>query len=225
MYRDDYILRMIAQFGAIIRHILGLYRDGKSPLARIAIDNAYRDRLGVGSDQVAALSDRQLLALLRFHSHGENWWNEGAFLAALLTAEARLLGDDGETDAAAARALLALQVLIECALAAPEPLPDYTPHYADLLGLLRDYVVPTSTLAALLPLCEQQGDLARSEDIVHELLGREPRRWLATARSFYQRLLARSDDELAAAGMTRAEVLTDYAELDRIVPPAHPPMA
>jgi hypothetical protein len=40
MYRDDYILRLIAQFGAIIRHILGLYRAGHSPLVRIAIDNA-----------------------------------------------------------------------------------------------------------------------------------------------------------------------------------------
>ncbi len=225
MYRDDYILRMIAQFGAIIRHILGLYRDGKSPLARIAIDNAYRDRLGVGSDQVAALSDRQLLALLRFHSHGDDWWSEGAYLAALLTAEAHLLSDDGEADAAAARALLALQVVIECALAAPEPLPGYTPAYADLLALLRNYVVPEPTLAALLTLCERQGDLARSEDIVHELLGREPLRWLATARAFYQRLLARSDAELAAAGLSRAEALAGYAELDRIAPPAHPPMA
>ncbi|MCX7860593.1 MAG: DUF6483 family protein [Chloroflexus sp.] len=225
MYRDDYILRMIAQFGAIIRHILGLYRDGKSPLARIAIDHAYRDRLGVGSEQVAALSDRQLLALVRFHSHSDGWWSEGAYLAALLAAEARLLSDDGEADAAATRALLALQVVIECALAAPEPLPDYAPAYADLLALLRDYIVPTPTLAALLTLCEQQGDLTRGEDIVHELLGREPLRWLATARSFYQRLLTRSDDELAAAGLSRAEALAGYAELDRIAPPAHPPMA
>lgn len=225
MYRDDYILRMIAQFGAIIRHILGLYRDGKSPLARIAIDNAYRDRLGVGSDQVAALSDRQLLALLRFHSHGEDWWSEGAYLAALLTTEARLLSDDGEEDAAATRALLALQVVIECTLAAPEPLPEYTPTYIDLLGLLRDYVVPAPTLAALLTLCERQGDLARSEDLVYELLAREPLRWLATARAFYQRLLARSDAELAAAGLSRAEALAGYAELDRIAPPSHPPMA
>ncbi|MGQ9775209.1 MAG: DUF6483 family protein, partial [Chloroflexus sp.] len=74
MYRDDYILRMIARFGAIIRHILGLYREGKSPLVRIAIDNAYRDRLGVGSDRIATLSDQQLLALLRFHHRSEEWW-------------------------------------------------------------------------------------------------------------------------------------------------------
>ncbi|GIV88057.1 MAG: hypothetical protein KatS3mg055_0575 [Chloroflexus sp.] len=225
MYRDDYILRMIAQFGAIIRYILGLYRDGKSPLVRIAIDNAYRDRLGIGSDHVASLSDRQLLALLRFHNQSEDWWSEGAYLAALLTIEARLLSDDGESDAAAARALLALQLLTECGLAAPNSLPDYAPAYTDVLTFLREYVIPETTLAALLTWCERIGDLSRGEDIVHELLGRDPYRWLATARAFYQRLLAHSDDELIAAGLSRAEALAGYAELDRIAPPAHPPMA
>ncbi|WP_298816997.1 DUF6483 family protein [Chloroflexus sp.] len=225
MYRDDYILRMIDQFGAIIRHILGLYRNGQSPLARIAIDNAYRDRLGVGSDQVAALSVQQLLALLRFHGVGEDWRSEGAFLVALLTVESRLLSDDGAEDAAAMRALLALQTLIECALAAPEPLPAYTPTHNELLALLQHYIVPAPTLVALLALCEQQGDLARGEDIVHELLARDPRRWLATARAFYQRLLERSDAELTAAGLTRAEAMVGLAELDKIAPPAKPPMA
>lgn len=225
MHRNDYILRMIEQFGAIIRHILGLYRDGQSPLVRIAIDNAYRDRLGVGSDQVALLSVQQLLALLRFHNTSEDWWNEGAYLAALLTVEARLLSDDGEADTAATRNLLALQILIECALAAPEPLPAYAPTYTELLERLRNYVIPTSTLAALLTLCERQGDLAHGEDIVYELMTRDPHRWLATARSFYQRILAYSDEELAAAGLSRAEALAGYAELDQIVPPARPPMA
>jgi hypothetical protein len=156
MYRDDYILRLIAQFGAIIRHILGLYRAGHSPLVRIAIDNAYRDRLGVGSDQVVRMSERQLLALLRFHNLTEAWWHEGSYLAALLAVEAHVLADDDESEAAAERALLALHLVIECALAAPVPLPDYTPHYADLLMLLQDYDLPTPTLAALFSFVSKQ---------------------------------------------------------------------
>ncbi len=220
MYRDDYILRMIEQFGAIIRHLLGLYRDGKSPLLRMAIDNAYRDRLGLGSEQVGRMSDQQLLALLRFHSQGIDWWWEGAYLAALLATEARLLADDDAADAAAQRALLALQVVVECGLAAPEPLPEYAPAYTDLLALLRDYDIPTPTLAALMTLCERIGDLASSEDVLHELLAREPLRWLATARAFYLRMLERSDDELQQAGLSRAEARDGLAELDRIAPPA-----
>ncbi len=214
MYRDDYILRLIAQFGAIIRHILGLYRAGHSPLVRIAIDNAYRDRLGVGSDQVARMSDRQLLALLRFHNQTEDWWSEGAYLAALLAVEARVLADDNDSEAAAERALLALQLVIECTLAAPAPLPDYTPHYADLLLLLQDYDLPMSTLAALFSFCEQAGDLARSENIIHELLMRDPDGWWAAARAFYLRLQACSDEVLTAAGLSREEVIAGLSELN-----------
>lgn len=215
MYRDDYILRMIAQFGAIIRHILGLYREGKSPLVRIAIDNAYRDRLGVGSDQIATLSDQQLLALLRFHHRSEEWWVEGAYLAALLTTESRLFADDGAMDEAAGRALLALQLVIECRLAAPEDVPDYIPDYAVLLDLLRDYVLPTPTLAALFTLCEQSGDLACSEDLLHELISRDRASWLATARAFYTRLLSQDDQVLDAGGLSREEVVNALAELDQ----------
>jgi hypothetical protein len=160
------------------------------------------------------MSERQLLALLRFHNPTEAWWHEGSYLAALLAVEAHVLADDDESEAAAERALLALHLVIECALAAPVPLPDYTPHYADLLMLLQDYDLPTPTLAALFSFCEQAGDLARSENIIHELLVRDSDGWWAAARAFYLRLQACSDEVLAAAGLSREEVIAGLAGLD-----------
>lgn len=215
MYRDDYIMRMIRQFGQVVTYVLGLRRRRDFALALISTDEAVRDRLGIGSEALAERSEREILALIRFRDRDGLWREEAAYIAALLYAEAVIYAERDDAARSAARALRALQLLAEAALDAPDPLPDYAPPRAELLALLRDYAIPARTRAALLQLCEQQGDYAGAEDQLFHLLDERPgdAELRAAGLAFYERLLARDDDTLAAGGLPRAEALAGLAEI------------
>jgi hypothetical protein len=218
MFRDDYIMRMIRQLGQIYAYVLGMRQNGQYPLALISIDNAYRERLGLGSEAVAELSDVQLLALVRFGDAADSWREMGAFVAALLYSEAVILQEQEQPDDAAPRALLGLQLLLECELADELPLPDYAPPLDELLDLLQDYELPAKTRAALFTLLARDGHYARAEDMLASLLDERPADdgLLAAGITFYERLLDRDDADLVAGGLPRDEVLSALANLRAI---------
>lgn len=215
MYRDDYIMRMIRQFGQVITYVLGLRRRRDFAMALISTDNALRDRLGIGADALIERSEGEILALIRFRDREGLWREEGAFIAALLYAEAAIYAERDEPANAAPRALRALQLLAECALDAPEPLPEYAPPRPALLALLRDEPIPARTRIALFRLCEQQGDFAGAEDQLFHLLDGAPAdaELRAAGLAFYDRLLALDDDTLAGGGLPRSEAIAGRAEI------------
>lgn len=218
MYRDDYILRMIRQFGQIVAYVLGLRRKKEYPLALIAIDNALRDRLGIGSDDLSTRSEGEILALVRFGEREENWREVGAYVAALFYAEAAIYVAQGQPDDAAPRALRALQLLAECALDAPAPLPDYAPPRAELLTMLQDYHLPRRTRAALFHLTEAEGSFAEAEDQLFHLIAEHPGDpdLTTTGIAFFERLLTLTDEALVAGGLSREEAEEGLAELRRL---------
>lgn len=215
MFRNDYVMRMIYQLGAVIRYVLGLQQKGDYTLALIAIDNAYRDRLGLGADDVGELADKELLALVRFGGGEEAWREEGLFIAALLHAEAAIYTAQERHEAATARALRALQLLAECALTAEGPLPEYAPPRTELLAMLHGYHLPAHTRAALFTICERDGDFATAENLLGEMLDEHPNDTgvHAAAGAFYSRLLAHDDAVLERGGVSRAEVQEALAQL------------
>lgn len=218
MYRDDYILRMIYRFGQMILYLTGLRQKGQYPLALIATDDAMRNALGIGSDQVAGRNEREILALIRFADRDGSWRELTAYVAAILYAEAAIYEAQGDQSLVPPRALLALQLLSEAQLAGDE-LPDYAPPRDHLLELLHGYQLPARTMAALLELYEREGAYARAEDTLFLLLGEEPGNpELRTGGiALFERLRALGEPELAAGGLSRAEVERALAEL------RHPP--
>lgn len=156
MYRDDYIMRMIHRLGQIILYIAGLRQKGQYPMALIAADDAMRNALGIGSDQVAGRNEREILALIRFADHDGSWRELTAYVAAILHAEAAIYQAQGDQPLVAPRALLALQLLLEAELAG-DGLPDYAPPRVHLLELLGGHPLPARTSAALRILEEREG--------------------------------------------------------------------
>ncbi|NJN16712.1 MAG: hypothetical protein HC822_10775 [Oscillochloris sp.] len=220
MYRDDYIMRMITQFGQVLMYVLGLRRRNQFALALITIDNALRDLLGVGSDALVKRSDREILALIRFRDREGVWREEGMYIAGLLYAEAEIYAERDEPQRVAPRALRALQLLVECTVEYPEPLPEFMPPLDPLLKLLQGHAIPGPTRIALFALSERLGRFAIAEDQLFHLLDEHPadaglRR---DGIAFFQRLIARRDDELVAGGLSRDEVITALAELEQHAP-------
>jgi hypothetical protein len=222
MYRDDYILRMIRRLGQVIAHIVGLRRQGQYPLALLACDEAMRNALGVGSEALAGRSEREILALIRFADREGAWRELAAYVAAIFHAEAAIYEAQGDHELAPPRALLALQLLIECQLAgagspgeAQPLLPDYAPPRVHLLELLEGYALPARTRAALFQLYEAEGAFGRAEDLLFEMLAAAPAdgSLRAAGVAFYERLLAHDDQRLGAGGLPRAEAEAALAEL------------
>lgn len=234
MYRDDYILRMIRRFGQVITYILGLHRQGQYPMALLASDEAMRNALGIGSDDVAARSEREILALIRFADRDGSWRELAAYVAAVLHAEACIYEAQGDDQLVPPRALLALQLLVEAELAAgaaapaPDPahspllaepsagpLPDYAPPRAHLLELLHGYSLPARTRAALFALYEREGAYGQAEDTLFDLLADAPadQALRGSGVAFYERILAQPDAALEAGGLPRGEAEASLAEL------------
>lgn len=233
-YRDDYILRMIRRFGQVIAHIAGLRRQGQYPLALLACDEAMRNALGVSSEEAAGRSEREILALIRFADRDGSWRELAAYVAGVLHAEACIYEAQGDEQFVPPRALLALQLLVECQLAAGAAapaasptfspllaeasvgdLPDYAPPRAHLLELLHGYTIPARTRAALFTLYEREGSYARAEDALFDLLAEAPGdpKLRSSGIAFYERILAHPDAALDAGGLPRPEAEAALAEL------------
>jgi hypothetical protein len=236
MYRDDYILRMIRRFGQVIAYIAGLRRQGQYPMALLACDDAMRNALGIGSEEAAGRSEREILALIRFADRDGSWRELAAYVAAVFHAEACIYEAQSDQELVPPRALLALQLLVEADLAegaaAPDvsgtfspllaeassgPLPDYAPPREHLLELLHGYSLPARTRGALFALYEREGTFAKAEDTLFELLADAPddAELRRAGIAFYGRLLAQSDDALVAGGLSRTEAEASLAELQR----------
>jgi hypothetical protein len=218
MYRDDYILRLIAQFAEVLTFVLGLRRDGKLDLALSAVDQSLRNLLGIGSDQMVELSDSQALALLRFDSPGDSWRIKGAVAAALLREEGAILALRDRLVESDIRYVKALQLTLEIRLGADESeLPEFTPAVDELVTALRGVALPPKTGAALLHYYEQHGAFARAEDVLFDLLGARPddHGLAEVGMAFYERLLELDDARLAAGNLPRDEVQSSLAELRR----------
>lgn len=218
MYRDDYILRLIAQFAEVITYVLGLRRGGKLDLALSAIDQSLRNLLGIGSDRLVELSDSQALALLRFDSPGDSWRIKGAVTAALLREEGSILALRDRLAESDSRYVKALQLTLEVRLGADEAeLPDFTPTVDELVAALHGVALPAKTGAALLHYYEQHGAFARAEDVLFELLGARPDDAVLAevGMAFYERLLELDDARLLAGNLPRDEVQAGLAELRR----------
>lgn len=218
MFRDDYILRMATQFGQILAHVLGLSRRQQFSLALIAIDQALRELLGIGSDALKHVSESQLLALVKFSAQTSAWRDRGAILAALLREEGRIYAQQQNQEASDLRYFQALQIMLEIELSAadqPLVLPDYAPSVEELVEQLREVHLPSTTSASLFHYYEQSGAYAQAEDTLYELLATEPNTdaVLDLGRAFYARLLQQSDAALEAGNLPRAEIAAGLAEL------------
>src|SRR5208282_6806370 len=94
--------------------------------------------------------------------------------------------------------------------------PDFVPTVEAFLTGLRDAPLPLPTGAMLMHHYERTGEFAKAEDALFAMADVAPdnAELLEFGRQFYQRLLRKSDDSLAAGNLPRAEVQAGLAELD-----------
>lgn len=209
MIRQDYILRMIAQFGQLWARLVEQLRAGLFHDAQATLDLAYEQMLGLPAEHARTLTAQDLLARMQFAAPPDEGRQRCLMLSALLAAEADIAGAQHLPDMAAQANQKALEILLVVLLRQPGlALPAYAPTVAQLTAALADYRLPPSTNRLLLEHYEQGGAFAKAEDCLFELRAQAGASapLAALGEAFYQRLRGYTDEQLHAGNFSRHEI-------------------
>ncbi len=216
MIRQDYVLRMIAQFALALAQIRRLRHHGELEEATAALEEEYLRLFGLDSNSLRALSESALFARLVSGDSTHLVREKVLMLVTLFneTAETYLAQD--QTQDSRAYYLKALNLLLEVTLREPEPrFPGFVPSIQALTNRLEGWPLPVRTNAALMRHFEQIGAFGKAEDQLFEIIGSEQDNQpvLDLGIEFYQRLLQESDPALQRGNLPRTEVQTGLADL------------
>jgi hypothetical protein len=205
-------MRQIELAAQALARVLALAKGGRRDEALGLFDEAYRPLTGVSGRVVATLDEEQLLTLLTSGSAPDP--RRLTVAIELLVTEADLRAEAGEEKQAAAhypRALGLTAYLAGHLGRLPEG--DLARKLADRAGTLA--LTPSQRLH-LARLHEALGQYGDAEDALFEVLDDHPDdAAIDHGIAFYQRLLAKDDDDLEAGNLPRDEVRAALTDLLR----------
>ena len=213
MINKDYILRIAESFGRELSIILGLRQRNQHEEALIYIDNLFFNNLGLTSSFINSVSEDVLLKTLS--PLGNLNVEKCLLVAALLKMEGDIYEEMGKSDESYYHYLKSLNLLLAVQL--DERTLSQSYFYTDtedLLHLLTDYELPTSTKSKLITYYELTGNYARAEDMLYEVRDASdvPANIRQQGRAFYARLEHKSDADLLAGNLSREEIAEGIAE-------------
>ncbi|MDQ4076328.1 MAG: DUF6483 family protein [Chloroflexota bacterium] len=217
MIKQDYILRLIEQLVQTLYYSLGLTKSKDFSKALEVLDRAFTDFFGWDSNFVNSVPEEYLVEMLK--NGGRLDVDNITVLAVLLKAEGDIYAAMDESAKAYHRHLRALHLFLTVSESnSPTLLPAEFKQIEEVLEVLAAYHLPSGTLHRLWKYHLANGDYARAEDMLWELLDTTgyQKELLAAGINFYRELLARSDEELAAGHLPRTEIQEGLAELHRM---------
>jgi hypothetical protein len=222
MFRNDYVMRLIEQFGSALGVLLGLKKQLKPQEAIELLGETYKRLFGLNPNLIRALSERDMTDLL--NRDGEATAEKMLILAGLMKEEADLCVMLERENEAYRLNLKALNLTLLAAgeQSATEWL-DIRGQVGELLSRLGGYELPVGTKELLWTYYDTAGRFADAEDVLFELLDHygddkaEDQsaygRLLEQAERFYERLLTLDADTLEAGRLPLEEVRDSLEEI------------
>lgn len=221
MINKDYILRLAEQFGRELAIIIGLRQRNQFEESLYAIDEMLLRTTGFTSGLINTTSEETLLNLLA--PLGKLNVEKCLWIIVLLNEEGESYIALERPDDAYYRYLKSLNLTLELLVRGYDVRDiDLLPFGETLLSKLADYEIPAQTREKLSQCYEQAGWYARAEDVLFEMIedesvpDDEARRIIIYGNAFYQRLLGKSNADLQAGNLSRAEVQEGLAALEKI---------
>ncbi len=214
MFESDYILRMFSMLGRALARII-FFRETKNyDAALLEVDNTGRSLLGLNTDTIERLPVSDLknvlgsdpsLAQSRLYTAG-----------VLLKEKGEILELKDEDSDSAGLYLKALRLMTDEIKGIEEV--DGRKGIANVdavIGKLKDYELPSDMKRKLIDYYEYSGRFDKAEDVIFEMVD-ESASFAGEGISYYERLLKRSDFELEAGHLPRAEAEDALRELNEI---------
>jgi hypothetical protein len=218
MIRRDFILRQLEQFAAMLARIAGLAKNEQWQEAAAATGGELQRLTGVEPQALLGLSESALLARLIESEPAFAVETKIFMLATLLKTQGDLSAGQDRLDESREFYLKGLHLLLGTFRGVESSeRPDFVPTVEAFRAVLREAPLPVTTSALLMQHYERNGELAKAEDALFEVLEAEPSNleFLEFGRLFYQRLLRMDDDALLMGNLPRTEVQAGLAELDK----------
>ncbi len=215
MIRQDYLVRAIEQFAAMVAKVAGLVDQGDLKSAQEAIDQVARRFLELEPGKLHTVSDSELLKRVLRDTPpalvGDKVW----MLIAALEQTGVVAGAAGDRERQRASLFAALNLMFWLGeLERNTPTPGFAPKLENLLIALDDEPLPVELGLKLMSHYESVGAFGKAEDLLHALSEASgdidflPR----LGEDFYQRLLGQPDSRLAEGNLPRDEVEEGLAE-------------
>ena len=215
-YSQDYIKRMIEQFGDFL---LALKRKVNGEQYEDALDDineAFKALFGMDSDFIRNAPDDYLVLMTSLNSGGDA--SKALMLADLLDMQAKAYEARGDYEQSDELYLKALNVITQVALQITHaPMADHVGRIQQFVDLLQESPLPLRTQDRLFQVYERIGQFAKAEDMLFDMLDTATEvdeiEISEGGAAFYRRLLQHPDHELEAGGLPRAEVEAGLREM------------
>ncbi|MFH0988696.1 MAG: DUF6483 family protein [bacterium] len=214
MIERDYILRIINDLARVLSKVL-LHKENKR------YDEAQRDmtaagKLLLGADPafLDALSTDELIRLLRL---SDRFDIEKCLLMAELLRERGEVAMLQQHEAEGVRGLIrSLTLYLELHSEFRDTLPkEISLRVSQLITSLAEFELPADLQWRLVRYYELQGQFARAEDTLFQLLGMDAS-YYDEAKKFYNRLAVKTDEELERGNLPREELKSGLASIEQL---------
>lgn len=215
MFSEDYIIRIIRQAVAVLARLIGLKAAGEYQKAVQAIDQALEQLLGMDAQIIRLMDDESLYRILT-KNDGLDVQRLG-LIADLFKEKAAILHLQGQINESITCFIRSLNYYLTISLESQSPCPvELSTKIDECLQQCAPHHLEEKTLWNLFCHYENAAQFARAAAILDQLASRPQSSSTAMeeTRSFYQRLLEKSPQELAAGGITRSHIRARLKELD-----------
>jgi hypothetical protein len=217
MINKDFILRMVERFGRELSILLHLRERNQFEQALIRIDDLYLNSLGLTIGFVNSMSEEVLLTLIS--PLGALDSEKCLWIAMLLTIEGDVYDDQDKNDEAFYRYVKSLYFYIEVVLHTPDlDGLDVINEIENLLSRLEEYELPLKTKNQLFRYYERMGHYDKAEDLLFDIAEAKAESYsmLIPGATFYERLLQKSNVDLAAGNFSREEAKEGLTALQKM---------
>ncbi len=205
MFRKDYLMGMIEDMTSMIAKAFGLKEQKKYTEALWELDDLMRKNFRLNSELVNRMPTNEIIEMFRVGSTVEVDQLQG--LARMLRAESDIYEASEKPEDAVVRRIKALHLFLYSAVnGADRSLLNYPEHVDELLDQLEEYVLPAAVEKLMVEYEEQEGYYDNAADALQRLNELDATEGMATGAALYERLHLKTDEQLEAGGMTRADV-------------------
>jgi len=209
-------MRMIQEFAQVLARISALARSGNLEEARESLQCSLKDWFDLDSDSVHETSDSELRIKLMSDGPTSLAHAKCVMLAGLIRETGLNLMARNQNEKGIVCQIKALDLLLRFPADDPgSELPQYDFLIEELRIALKNFPLPSGTLAVLMEHHERHGQFSRAEDCLFELLEavEEKQAVHQLGEAFYKRLSGKTDGELEAGMLSRQEVVSGLKDL------------